>query len=225
MSERQRAASSAGEPAANSPRAVICDLGGVLVTSSLGDVVAAWRERSGVGERQLTRAIEQVREADGGRHPLHELETGRITEEELRRRLEAALGDGVRLADLSETYSAEIGPNRAMIGYVRGLRGRGLRTALLTNNVREWEPFWREAVPDVDGIFDVVVDSPSVGMRKPEPEIFHLTLERLGGVRPEDCVLVDDGERNCETARELGMGVVRFAGTEQAIAEIEAALG
>ena len=225
MTDPRRGGAEGSEEATGACRAVICDLGGVLVTRSLGDVVAAWRERSEVGEQELTDAIERVREAAGGRHPLHELETGRITEGELRRRLEAALGDGVELADLSQTYSDEIDPNPGMIDYVRGLRGRGVRTALLTNNVREWGPLWREVIPDVDRIFEVVVDSARVGVRKPEPAIFHLTLERLGGgLGFEDCVLVDDGERNCASARELGMRVVRFADTERAIAEIEEAL-
>ena len=52
------------------------------------------------------------------------------------------------------------------------------RMALLTNNVREWEPLWRTMLP-VDEIFELVVDSAFVGMRKPEAEIYELTLERL----------------------------------------------
>jgi putative hydrolase of the HAD superfamily len=68
------------------------------------------------------------------------------------------------------------------------------------------------------------VDSAFVGLRKPDPAIFELTLERLGDVGPEDCVFVDDLDVNCETARELGMSAVRFVDTEQAIAEIESAL-
>ena len=71
-----------------------------------------------------------------------------------------------------------------MVEYVGRLRGRGLRTALLTNNVREWEPLWRAKVPELDDLFEVVVDSAFVGMRKPEPEIYRLTLERLGESRP-----------------------------------------
>ena len=69
-----------------------------------------------------------------------------------------------------------------MIDFVRELRGRGLRTALCTNNVREWEPLWRSMLPELDEVFEVVVDSAFVGSRKPEPEIYELTLERLGGV-------------------------------------------
>jgi len=95
--------------------------------------------------------------------------------------------------------------------------------ALLTNNVREWEPLWRAMVP-IDEIFELVVDSAFVGMRKPEPAIYDLTLERLGGGRPETCLFVDDIDVNCDAARALGMTAVHFRDNEQAIPEIQKAL-
>jgi putative hydrolase of the HAD superfamily len=110
-----------------------------------------------------------------------------------------------------------------MIEFVREVRGRALRTALLTNNVREWEPLWRAKLPEIDELFEVVVDSAFVGMRKPDPAIYELTLERLG-VAAEESVFVDDLERNCDTARSLGMSVVRFERAEQAIPELRSAL-
>ena len=62
-------------------------------------------------------------------------------------------------------------------------------------------------------------------MRKPEREIYELTLERLGdGVAASDCVFVDDLDVNCDTARELGMHAVQYVSAEQAIADIESAL-
>ena len=100
--------------------------------------------------------------------------------------------------------------NPETIELMRELKGRGLRMALLTNNVREWEPRWRPMLPELDEIFEVVVDSGFVGMRKPEPGIYELTLERLGGVPAAECLFVDDMELNCEAARELGMAAVQF---------------
>ena len=77
----------------------------------------------------------------------------------------------------------------------------------------------------VDEIFEIVVDSGFVGIRKPEPEIYELTLERLGGgIGVAECLFVDDVEDNIATARELGMTAVHFRSNDQAIAEIEAAL-
>jgi putative hydrolase of the HAD superfamily len=111
-----------------------------------------------------------------------------------------------------------------MIEFVRGLLGRGVRAALLTNNVREWEPLWRAKLPEIDELFEEVVDSAFVGIRKPDPAIYELTLERLGGIEPGRCVFVDDLDVNCDTARALGMAAVRFESAEQAIGEIERAL-
>ena len=92
--------------------------------------------------------------------------------------------------------------------------------------MREWEPLWRAKLPELDEIFEVVVDSAFVGMRKPEPAIYELTVERLGGgLRAEECLFVDDIELNCEAARALGMTAVRFEHSDQAIAELESALG
>ena len=92
---------------------------------------------------------------------------------------------------------------------------------MLTNNVREWEPLWRSMLP-VDEIFGLVVDSAFVGMRKPDPEIYQLTVERLGAaITAEDCLFIDDIAVNVDTARGLGMTGVHFADNQQAIAEIE----
>ncbi len=66
-----------------------------------------------------------------------------------------------------------------MIELMRELGGGGRTMALLTNNVREWEPRWRAMLP-VDEIFGTVVDSAFVGCRKPDPEIYGITLERIG---------------------------------------------
>jgi putative hydrolase of the HAD superfamily len=92
----------------------------------------------------------------------------------------------------------------------------------LTNNVREWEPLWRSMLP-VDEIFELVVDSAFVGCRKPEPEIYEVTLQRLG-VPAGECLFVDDVEDNCAAAGRLGMTPVHFRDNEQAIAAITDAL-
>jgi putative hydrolase of the HAD superfamily len=109
-----------------------------------------------------------------------------------------------------------------MIDYMRALGRRGYKLAICTNNVREWAHHWRSMLP-VDEIFDVVVDSAFVGTRKPEPEIYRITLERLS-VDPAAALFVDDLELNCDAARELGLSAVWFQTTDQAISEIESAL-
>ena len=204
-------------------RAVICDFGGVL-TTPLGNAFAAWSRESGIALEDVGKAMAASTERHG-EHPLFMLEKGQIEEREFARRLEAELDGRWRLDTMVDIYFRHLERNSAMIEYMAELRGRALRMALLTNNVREWEATWRAMLPELDEIFEIVVDSAFVGMRKPEPEIYHLTVERLGGdLTPADCVFVDDIQINCETARELGMAAVQFESPEQARAEIEQAL-
>ena len=200
----------------------ISDFGGVL-TSPLSEGFLAYQEESQVSLEELGRAMGRAAEAHG-EHPLYALERGELSEREFADRLERELPDGFSLTRLREVYFERLVPNAPMIEFARSLRERGLRTALLTNNVREWEPLWRAKLPEIDEIFEVVVDSAFVGMRKPDPRIYELTLERLG-CQAADCVFLDDLEVNCEAARELGMAAVRFEDTDGAIAAVEAALG
>ena len=81
-------------------------------------------------------------------------------------------------------------------------------------------------LPEIDEIFEVVVDSAFVGMRKPEPGDLRAQRSSASATASSrrDCVFVDDIELNCDAARELGMAAVRFETTEQAMPEIEAAL-
>jgi putative hydrolase of the HAD superfamily len=205
-------------------RAVVSDFGGVL-TTPLSAGFLAYQEEAGVSLEELGQAMQRTAEAYG-EHPLFALERGEIAEAEFARRLQEQLGAGFDLSRLRQLYFERIEPNAPMIRYLSELRGRGLRMALLTNNVREWEPLWRAKLPELEEIFELVVDSAFVGMRKPERRIYELTLERLGdGLRAEECVFVDDFEVNCEGARSLGMRAVRFRDAEQAIAELESVIG
>jgi putative hydrolase of the HAD superfamily len=200
-------------------RAVVSDFGGVL-TTPISDSFLAYQRESGISLEELGKGMAAITEEDG-EHPLFELEKGKLSEAEFTRRLGEKLGRP--LDSMRDTYFANLHPNEPMIDCMRELRDRGMRMALLTNNVREWEPHWRAKLPDVDEIFEVIVDSGFVGMRKPDPAIYRLTLERLGdGLGPEECVFVDDFEVNCMAARELGMAAVQYHDAEQAIGELRA---
>jgi len=204
--------------------AIITDFGGVL-TSPLLDGFVAYQDISGISVEELGTAMGKIWKRDGA-HPLFELETGRMTEaaflDGLGEQLTEQLGRPVRLDGFGQTYFQHLHPNERLIEYMRSLKDRGYRMAICTNNVREWEPLWRAKLP-VEEIFTVVVDSGFVGMHKPEPEIYALTLERLG-VPAGATLFVDDVELNCDAARALGMHAVWFRSTDQAIEEIESAL-
>jgi putative hydrolase of the HAD superfamily len=204
--------------------AVISDFGGVL-TSPLAGSFAVFEQTSGISMAQLGTALAAFG-ARIGVNPLYELETGRLSEAEfldsLAQQLSSQLGRAVALDGFGEGYFANLEPNEPMIAFMRELRRRGYRLGICTNNVREWEARWRAMLP-VDEIFEVVVDSAFVGARKPEPQIYELTLERLG-VGAEAALFIDDLEVNCEGARAVGMQAVWFQSTAQALEEIEAIL-
>ncbi|MDP9189270.1 MAG: HAD family phosphatase [Actinomycetota bacterium] len=204
---------------------VISDFGGVL-TSPLIKSFAAVQDRTGIPFEQLGTAMATI-EAEDGAHPLFELEKGLITEKRFLDRLgdalEPVLGHRPEMHRFGELYFEALHPNESMIELMRELKSSGYTMAMLTNNVREWEPRWRSMLP-VDEIFELVVDSAFVGMRKPDAEIYELTLNRLGGPDPGTCLFIDDIEHNVDAARTLGIHAVHYRENQQAIAEIRAAL-
>ena len=204
---------------------LISDFGGVL-TTPLFQSFAAIHDAAGIPPESLGVALARITEETGS-NPLFELECGRIPEAEFTRlmseRLTLDLDRPVDFGELGLRFFEALDPNIGMIDLIREVRREGFRTALLTNNVKEWEPLWRSMLP-VDELFETVVDSAFVGVRKPDPRIYELTLERVG-LPPGVCLFVDDMEINCEAAAELGLEVVHFRETAQARAEIHAKLG
>ncbi|MDX6603959.1 MAG: putative hydrolase of the superfamily [Solirubrobacterales bacterium] len=204
--------------------AVVSDFGGVLTTPLMASFLAL-QDEVGISPENFGEAIRAVREEDG-ENPLYALERGETTEDEFLERLndglEPLLGHRPQLHSFGEMFFGALEANEPMIELMRELKADGLRMAMLTNNVREWEPRWRAMLP-VDEIFETIVDSAFVGARKPEPRIYELTVERLA-LPPGACLLVDDLAVNCEGARDAGLHAVHFQDNEQAIAEIRAAL-
>jgi len=201
-------------------RILVCDFGGVL-TTPLEHSFRFWSEQSGIPLEDLGRAL-AAREARDGAHPLHRLERGELSEADFLAGISEELG-GVDMDGFSESYFSHLGVNDELLAQLRAWCDGGLRMALCTNNVREWEPRWRAMLP-VDELFEVVVDSAFVGARKPEPRIYEIVLERLGGVPAERCVLLDDFEINCEGARAVGMQAVRFTTNADALPELRRVL-
>jgi epoxide hydrolase-like predicted phosphatase len=207
--------------------AVISDFGGVL-TTPLFHAFARFQADHGIPLDALGQAMVLATERRGGENPLYALERGEMREAEFLGLVEDALaevaGRRIHMDGFAERYFAHLHVNDEMLAYLRSLKDeRGLRLALLTNNVREWEPKWRSMIP-IDTVFETVVDSAFVGMRKPERGIYELTLDRLG-LPGEACVFVDDIEVNCDGARALGIHAVHFDTTGQTVADVEALLG
>jgi epoxide hydrolase-like predicted phosphatase len=161
-------------------------------------------------------------------HDWHRLEIGELSLEEyfagVTRRAPEVLGKPIDF-DAYRRFTADMpmGVHWPVVHEVRRLRDVGLKVALLTNNVKEWGDHWRSTFP-IDELFEVVVDSSEVGMRKPDPRIYRLVCDRLG-VAPEASAFVDDNADNIAAARRLGMEVVLFGDDPwAALAELDAIL-
>lgn len=148
-----------------------------------------------------------------GDHAWHRLERGEISLEAARDTIlqasQASLGLAVDLYELlGAMANAPLGGVREpMLAYAHALKQDGVPTAMITNNVREFRDAWRSMLP-VDELFDVVIDSSEVGLRKPDPAIYRQALDALG-MAAERTVFLDDLEANVQAARDVGMHGIR----------------
>ncbi len=144
---------------------------------------------------------------------------GRLAE-----RAPAILGTEIDMESYGRFWrSTAPGVHWMVVHKIRELKGRGLRLGLLTNNVKEFGEHWRTMFP-LEELFEEVVDSSHVGMRKPERGIYELTCSRMG-IEPGEAVFIDDNLDNVQAARAYGMEAVHFGENPwDALAEIEAIL-
>lgn len=226
-------------------RAVIFDLGGVVFPSPF-DVFAAYEREHGLPDRFLRTVV--ATSADHGAWA--RLERGELDAEAFGTAFAAECAAAGATVD-GRAILAAIGrgfePRPEMLGAIRRIRARGLRTAALTNN---WLPAGgtgpgdggtgpggdgagRAVAPTVDGrphdlgalgAFDVVVESAREGLRKPDPAIYRLTCERLG-VAPGEVVFLDDLGVNLKPARALGMTTIKVTDPHTALDELAGVLG
>jgi putative hydrolase of the HAD superfamily len=198
----------AEETAAAGPqiRGVIIDWGGVM-TKPILDTVDAWIRAEQIDRDSYTtvmRAWVTQAYGDGADNPIHALERGECTNEEFERQLAVRLthvdGRPVQADGLLAKMFAASALQTAMLELVRSLRRAGLRTALLSNS---WgnDDYPRHLFPE---LFDVVVISSEVGMRKPEERIFRHTAALLG-LEPRECVFIDDVRANIAAAEAIGL--------------------
>jgi epoxide hydrolase-like predicted phosphatase len=207
--------------------AVIFDFGGVFVDSPFTAVQSAAADM-GVAPDVMVDTVFGPYDQDTD-HPWHQLERGEITLEDATAGIvELAAAEGIVDFQPVEMLMAlgGMGVRPEVVDFCRDVRSRGFRTGLLTNNAREFEEFWVPLLP-LDELFDDVVDSSAVGLRKPDARIYELSLERLGVAAPS-AVFVDDAPGNVVGAQAVGMRAV-LIGTEPAdvavaLAELESHL-
>ena len=208
---------------ARSVDAVLFDFGGVFTASPFA-AVEAYGATLGAEPARFLEITFGPYDADTD-HPWHRLERGEITLLEAREEI-LELGRSHDLeVDLFQILRAMGGGSgsfvrESMVDVVAELRSDGYQTALVTNNAAEFGQVWRPLLP-LEELFDAVVDSSEVGMRKPDPRIYLHTLEQLGGLEPSRAVFLDDYPGNVEAARRLGMhGVVVADPADAALAEL-----
>ena len=204
-----------------SKNAAIFDYGGVMSFSPL------WRVQLLADAMEVPKEI-FAKIIFGGSHsdpdnPWHEAECGR-------QRLDKSFAEQMqqRLTPYGATFDldfflpwvaeAKNDPDPAMIEIVKELRTAGHRLALLTNAVQEFRPVIEKTVP-IHELFDVIVDSSEVGMRKPDKEIYDLTSQMLG-VESGQCLMIDDLVANVEGAEKAGMQGLLFTTSDETAANI-----
>ena len=202
-------------------RGLITDWGGVL-TAPLADSIAAWLAADAIdvhGYRTLMRAWVSEAYAEGGRNPIHGLEDGTLDPAEFERLLAAELrtvdGGPVVAEGLIKRMFTSFAPVEPMYEALRAARARDLSTGLLSNSWGNDYPreLWAE-------LFDAVVISSEVGLRKPDERIF-LHVAAALGLDPAECVFVDDIEHNIRAAEGVGMVGVHHVTPEQTVTRLE----
>ena len=143
-------------------------------------------------------------------HPWHRVERGEITLAECRALTKVKMDDAGIVATVpAEKPPTTGGPaftfqlNDDMVTFIHDLKTAGFPIGILTNNVKEFREWWWPLM-DFASIFDTIVDSHEVGMRKPNPAIYHLTMDRIGAT-PARTVFLDDLHANVAAANAVGM--------------------
>jgi len=157
-----------------------------------------------------------------GTHAWHRLERGEMTFAEywadMQERAKSSFGDDFDVSEMAMAMRDNFAVHHVMVTRVRELRPT-YKTALLTNNVKEFGDGWRSTIP-VDELFDVVIDSSHVGKRKPEADYFAHALEAVG-VDADEAVFLDDMLCNVEGARDAGLTAIHVVDVAKAITELD----
>lgn len=199
-------------------RGLLVDYGGVL-TNPLTETVMAWLRADGIDPQRFTDLMRRWMSHDAERNAVHDLETGRLSAAEFEPLLAAELAaeDGTLPAHegMLTRMFAGFRPDEEMLAAVRRVRAAGIRTGLLSNS---WGlDYPREGWPE---LFDAVVISGEVGLRKPDPRIYALAADQLA-LPAESIVFVDDLAPNVRAATEAGMVGVLHTEVGKTVAELE----
>ncbi len=201
---------------------LLVDYGGVL-TNPLPEFMAAWVKADGIDPDRFAELMRRWLGPASDRNPVHDLETGRIGAAEFERLLAAELidqtpaqpGEADRGVGMLTRMFSGMRVEASMVDVVRAARATGVRTGLLSNS---WGLDYER--DGWDTLFDAVVISGEVGLRKPDPAIYALAAQQLD-LPPEQIVFVDDLRPNVRAAAAAGMVGVQHVDLETTVSELE----
>lgn len=193
-------------------KALLLDFGGVL-TNDFWEVLRSFARREGLHENAL---VDLVTKDAEGVELLRNLERGSIGQAEFEREMSARLS--VPADGLLARMAADLRPDDEMLSVVAELRAAGVKVGILSNSWGSdyFDPY---APWNLEERADVVVISDQVRLRKPDPEIFGLVLDKLG-VQAAECLFIDDIPAYLEPARAKGMAVWHHANSAATVAEL-----
>ncbi len=200
-------------------RAIMFDFGGVISSSPFEAFAHLEAERGLPPD-----FIRTVNATNGDANAWAQLERGEVDLEtfgELWLAEARALGHELDGRLVLERLAGEIRPQ--MVAAIRACRP-AFKTACLTNNFTRAESVLSSEVAAIYALFDAVLESRVLGVRKPDPRFYELACATLG-VEPAECVFLDDLGVNLKPARALGMHTIKVGDPDAALAELEALLG
>jgi putative hydrolase of the HAD superfamily len=203
--------------------AVIWDFGGVLTTSPF-EAFARFEIERGL-PADIIRRTNAANHFENAWARFERAEVDLATFDALFAAESLALGAEVRGRDVLPLLSGDLRPE--MIEALKRVKAR-FKTGCITNNLPANSIGSKAGrslyVAEVMALFDHVIESAKIGLRKPDPLIYRMMTDALG-VDPKRCVYLDDLGVNLKPAREMGMTTIKVLSAAQAIAELEMATG
>uniref|UniRef100_A0A8C9B1L6 Acyl-CoA dehydrogenase family member 10 n=1 Tax=Prolemur simus TaxID=1328070 RepID=A0A8C9B1L6_PROSS len=204
-------------------RAVIFDMGGVLIPSPAG-VAAEWEIQNHIPSGTIMKAFKE----GGENGPWMRFIRGEIKVQDFLQEFGRLCSEMSKTSVPVDSFFSLVTSEQVskqfpvMTEAITQIRAKGLRTAVLSNNF--YFPEGRSFLPLDRKQFDVVVESCLEGICKPDPRIYQLCLERLG-LQPSESIFLDDLGPNLKAAASLGIHTIKVHDPETAVKELEALLG
>jgi putative hydrolase of the HAD superfamily len=203
-------------------RAALFDFGGVILSSPF-DAFASYEQEAGLPDG----LIRKLNSTNPDTNAWAKLERSEVSIEEFCRLFEseaATAGHTVDARRIVGLLSGEVRPE--MVEAVRRCKEHGLTTGCLTNNfvIGDGHVDREAEMAEVMSLFDGVIESSKVGVRKPDPRFYEMACELLE-IRPEEAVFLDDLGINLKPAKALGMTTIKVLSPEQALADLEQVVG